>query len=200
MAGAILMADMNVNLMLMNQRSRGTAGPELPPRTALATLPADLRQWVNESVLVGWVLELVADALEGHAPAASIVEDGPPAATMLTVLTYCYATARYGFDEIESATATDRTIHYLCAGHFVTSSTIRRFRRVHRVLLHACLTRLLRRAWRHRFGRTDLLEESNLPSARSMGSADDSFTYRLAAVAEQKIQQAILADSMALDV
>jgi hypothetical protein len=200
MTGAIFTADMNANLLLMNQRYRAAAGPALPPRTTLATLPADLRQWVSEPTLVGWVLEEVADALDGYSPALSPAENGPPVATMLTVLTYCYATARYGFDEIESATATDTTIRYLCAKHFVTSSAIRRFRRVHRALLHSCLTSLLRRAWWHRFGRLDRGGEGSAEFARAEGGHDDRCTYRLAAVAEQQIQQAILADSMALDV
>ena len=191
---------MNMNTWLMNQRYRGAGSPGLSPGTVLATLPADLRQWVNEATLVGWVLEVVSDALEGYSPASSLAEDGPPVPTMLTVLTYCYATARYASDEIEAVTATDRTIRYLCANQFVTSSAIRRFRRAHRALLHSCLTTLHRQAWRHRFGLLDTGWEWSTESSRFQSSHDDRFTYRLTAAAAQKIQQAILADTMAMDV
>jgi len=191
---------MNANTWLMDQIYHGTGSPGMPPGTALATLPADLRQWVNEPTLVGWVLEVVSDALEGYSPASSLTEDGPPVPTMLTVLTCCYATARYASDEIETVTETDRTIRYLCASHFVTSSAIRRFRRDHRALLHSCLTTLHRQAWRHRFGLPDSGWEWSAESSRFESRHDDRFTYRLAAAAEQKIQQAILADTMAMDV
>jgi len=191
---------MNANAWLMNQKYREPGDPGLFPGTVLATLPADLRQWVNEATLVGCVLEVVSDALEGYSPATSLAEDGPPVPTMLTVLTYCYATGRYPSEEIEAVAATDRTIRYLCATHFVTSSAIRRFRRAHRGLIHSCLTALHRWAWRHRFAVRPTGLEWSTESSRFQSSHDDRFTCRLAAAAEQKIQQAILADTMAMDV
>ncbi len=176
-----------------------TAGIGWSPRTVLATLPADLRQWVNEATLVGWILEIVCDALEGYSPAPAFVADGPPVPMMLTALTYCYATGRYASEDIEAATAADRTIHYLCMHQFVTASAIRRFRRAHRALIHSCLTSLHRKAWRHRFGGPPSGCQSSAESSRLADSDDDRFAYRLAAAAEEKIQQAILADTIALD-
>ena len=199
-SGGRLQPAMNTNTWLMDPRSWAAGSPGMPSGTALATLPADLRQWVNDATLVGWVLEVVADALEGCSPTSSLAEDGPLVPTMLTVLTYCYATARCASDEIETVTATDPTVRYLCASQFVTSSAIRRFRRAHRALLHSCLTAIHRRAWQHRFEFPDTGREWSTRSARFERLHDDRFTYRLAAAAEQKIQQAILADTMALDV
>ena len=191
---------MNANTWLMNQRYREPGGPGSFLGTVLATLPADLRQWVNEATLVGWVLEVVSDALAGYSPSSSLAGDGPPVPTMITVLTYCYATGRYPSDEIETVATADATVRYLCMNQFLTSSAIRRFRRAHRALIHSCLTALHRRAWQHRFGLGPSGAEGTVDFACSGSYQDETFTYRLAATAEAKIQQAILADSMALDV
>jgi hypothetical protein len=190
---------MNANVWLEPPGLRGVNGHERFAGTTPSTLPADLREWVNESIVVGWVLREVSEALSGHSPWAWLREDGPPPATMLTVLTYCYATGLYASEDIEAATMSDPIVRYLCANQFVTSAAIRRFRRAHRESLRACLLQLHRRAWQHRFG------------ARPGGSwaaeppcfgppQEEAVTYRLAAAAETRIQQAILADTMDMDV
>ncbi len=191
---------MNAIAWLKNAKPGRSWQPESRAQPALATVPADLRQWVNESTLVGWVLETVCDALSGYSPGSARPENGPPVPTMLTVLIYCYATRRYGSDEIEAAAGTDRLIRYLCANSFVTSSAIRRFRRAHHALLHSCLASLHQRAWRHRFG----LDQTCPEGAALLGgvgtAAQERFAYRLATAAEGRIQRAILEDTMEMDV
>jgi hypothetical protein len=193
---------MNTNDLLMNGRAPHADGA---PRVAAETpgpLPTDLRRWVSEPVLVAWVLGIVADLISQHrqTPESPLSERHPPLPTMLTVLTYCYVTGRYPSDEIEGAALTDRTVRYLCANHFVASTAVRRFRRVHRGLLRFCVLSLYRRAWHHRFGLTE--GASNLPPGPGRGESqrEAALSDLFATAAEEKIQHAILADTMAMDV
>jgi hypothetical protein len=190
---------MNLHSCLMSARSREMTPWGRLRGTTLATLPADLRQWVNEPTLIGWILEEVSEAIFALPLRPAMGEGCAPVATMLTVLTYCYATGRYASEEIEAVATSDGSVRYLCANHFVTSATIRRFRRAHRESLRSCLLRLHRRAWQHRFGTRPGLSRSAEPPQLEP-SQEDAITYRLAAATEAKIQQAILADTMALDV
>jgi len=156
---------------------------------------------VREDALVGWVLEVVSSVLgrERRVPTRSAVEGHLSAPTMLSVLTYCYATGCYASEEIETLTATDRTVCYLCANQMLNSVEVRHFRRSNRELLHSCLLALHRRAWQHRFGSLRGSTASSSDLARAGCTRGGVLVFRLAAAAEQKIQQAVLADTMALD-
>jgi hypothetical protein len=119
---------------------------------------------------------------------------------VLTLLTYCYATGRYSSDEIEASLLTDPVVGRLCAGRFLTSDTIRRFRRLNRGPLGVSLQLLQQRAWHHRFGSVRCLgAEAGSPTASS-SLGDAEFVYAMAATAAERIRQALLADTLALDV
>jgi hypothetical protein len=70
---------------------------------------------------------------------------------LLTLLTYCYSARIYGSRDIEWAMQNNRTVRYICARNYPDWQTLRRFRRHHRALLHACLVYVAKQVWALKF-------------------------------------------------
>jgi hypothetical protein len=153
---------------------------------------------------------------------------GPAQRVMLSLLTYCYACGRYSSEEIERAIEREPVLRYLSAGLRPASAQIRGFRRRHRRALTRCLGQVLALAWRRRLeagpdagcpphaeGVTCSApaaspEPSTHQTPRYLWEADRSVgvprrdpyspLQRLCTqMAVQRIDQAVLLDSMALD-
>jgi hypothetical protein len=120
---------------------------------------------------------------------------------LLSLLTYSYASGTYGSQEIESRLARDARIRNLCARTDLTWHTLRRFRRENRNALKGTLTHVLE-------SMPELIsigEMAKCVSARSAGDYSDrttspeTFRILCVAVAERRIERAVIADTAALD-
>lgn len=109
--------------------------------------------------------------------------EGLSVLTLLSVLTYSYASGRLASDEIEEACRLDPALGYLCGGRLPSSPTVRRFRRVYRSQVTQALYRTL------------CATDSNLPCPPSDTARADLLTE-----VRRRIESAILADTIALDV
>ena len=101
--------------------------------------PADLRPHVGEHRLIELALEGAQIVGERLPRPEGIAEDQPSPRLLLTLLTYCYAAAIYGSEDIEWACDKDPSVHYLCAKTPPEQEDIRRFRRANRPSIEACL-------------------------------------------------------------
>lgn len=183
-----------------------TTIPEHNTWTNHVPLPPSLATWFDKPTLVRLALEAVQET-EGSAPAnarqPSETAPGSEFRELLTLLTFCFATAVYGSRQIEFEATRDESIRYLSGRRELDGNVIRQFRRLHRERIHQSLTRLLRRAW-----------ERRAASGWSLVSTEEADAYllallnlktkvepleRFAADAAQRIRAAIQADSMALD-
>ena len=84
-------------------------------------LPPDLRDWVPEGHMVHFILEAI-DHLDLSSFRLNWRGSGSeqyPPATMLALLVYCYATARFGSRRIEEATYSDVVVRYKRAGEMI---------------------------------------------------------------------------------
>jgi hypothetical protein len=106
----------------------------------------DLRQRVGTDKLLRWALE-APQAIEGTAAETLHARFGDfRPQTMLTLLSFAYASSCYGSEDIERAIEGDRTFRYICARIYPDTKAIRRFRRHFRAALDQCLAYVLRQA------------------------------------------------------
>jgi hypothetical protein len=156
-------------------------------------LPEDLRAWMPEEEL----LTLLFAAL--HLPGEAAICRRPlPAGrprVLLALLTYGYAVGIYGSDELEACTQTNPQLHYLSERKGVTAAELRRFRRYHRTCVQETLTALFELAWAKARSAGVIFPEppQTLVCSGGMGLVCSE-------AAERRIDEAVLRDSMALDV
>ncbi len=154
----------------------------------IITFPDDLRQWIDARTLVSCVLEAVQATVQ--VPDQALPETLPLGRPrmLLTILTYSYAVGLLGSDEIAHQIVVDPELGYLSAKSEPTPSELRHFRRYHRAMLQWSLSHLLERAWKAR-------PDFSLSKCRDQGLIDRAAGQ----AAEQRINQAVLTDTMALD-
>jgi hypothetical protein len=166
--------------------------------------PQDLRQWVGESALLSWVLDAVQSICEpgGRASGGTTpVPVGQPR-VFLTLLTYCYAVGVYASEEIEDRIPTDATLCYLSAGARPTWHDLRHFRRQTRKMLHQALSKVFQTAREFRlWSIANMLQiDADWRDRLAVDSPRESRQTQLADLAaNDRINQAVLRDSMALD-
>lgn len=165
------------------------------PQAGTAALPDDLREWMSEDRLVRLVFEAVAEFDPQQMPRRDFVHAGRtfPVTVMLTLLTYCYASGRFGSQEIEEMLTSDPMLRYLCAGDEPSSTAIRRFRRVYRGPLSVNLLRVFLVAIRAR-------GQETLPAWSACDCSPSLEINAAAQAAEAAIGKAVFADTTALDV
>lgn len=167
-------------------------------------LPSDLSVWLDKTSLVGLVLEAVQEqpwtGLMERFKEGNGEEYRPQ--MLATLLTYCYASGRSDSQEIEEYMGTDAVIRYLCAGDRPSWQMLMRFRRACRPLLERALARVLERTWELRMGQL-----ARLPEDRSsyMSVSLERLGGRLpkpdfSKLAERRVEEAVLLDSMDRDV
>lgn len=138
--------------------------------------------------------------LKGKTPAPTKGDWDANPRTLLTVLTYCYATGVYNPGDIEDSIQEDQSVSYLAARTFPEAAVLRRFRREHRTLIREVLVRVFERIsvvmslnldplrlepeqWAEEFARADLPPEIRVQFAR---------------LAEERILLALLWDGPAM--
>ena len=167
-------------------------------------LPDDLSLYIGKKTLVKFILEAFE---EPKAPlprraAAERVEAKLQPAMMVTLLTYCYATGIYGAVEIQLGIQHDTMIRYICARNYPDLCVIRSFRRYHREVIRQCLTAVMRRVWELRFCGEDAepIHGAGYLFCSLGRWIDLNSTPDFAREAGQRIERAVRADSMAMDV
>lgn len=159
--------------------------------SAPTLLPDDLRTWFAPAHLVRLSLDAVAD-LGGSQRWPAVPTDGPSftRATLLTLLTYSYATGRFGSESIEAAFREDPQLRYL-VGSCPPASLLRRFRRHHRGALGTALARLLETC--------AILQRATQSPAWPLPVEPAGPSELFADEAAQRIQRGVLEDSVAAD-
>ncbi|MCF7762669.1 MAG: hypothetical protein K9N62_03260 [Verrucomicrobia bacterium] len=153
--------------------------------------------------LVHVVLEAVSSCCSGNSDTTAPSEFGGKSLheMLLSLLTYSYASATYGSQEIESRLARDARIRKLCARTDLTWHTLRKFRRQNRNVLKAALAHVLE-------SMPELISNTEMATCvgarRAVDYADrttfpDAFPILCVAVAERRIERAVIADTAALD-
>ena len=162
-----------------------------PGPSEAAPLPDDLRAWFEPAQLVRLSLDAVAD-LAGPQRWPAGPADGPTftRATLLTLLTYSYATGRFGSETIEAACHEDAQLRYL-AGACPPAALLRRFRRHHRAVIGVALSRLIETC--------AILQRASHSPAWPIPAAPGAPAEWFADQAAQRIQRAVLEDSVAAD-
>lgn len=152
----------------------------------------DLRHALGERALIAWCLDAVqilGDRLP-HLEGADREEYSPQ--MLMTLLTYCYAAEIYGSDDIEWACQNDAAVAYLCGNAAPDRDTLRRFRRINRPWIEACLM------WVHarkETGDSAATEATGSPLAKLSPQA----YAELAVLAHRKLEKAILIDTATSD-
>ena len=176
---------------------------KIPDAVLFPDVPADLREWVDERSLVNIALDAVQPMVGSGQDSATRGMHLPPGMprALCTLLTYCYAIGIYGSAEIETRIASDPLTGYLCAGAYPYPHELRRFRRQHRVLIQAALSKVLRLAWEFRRWKFALgvAPDDELSFRSPRTGSDVALDANFTRTAEERVQQAVLADSMALD-
>jgi hypothetical protein len=153
-------------------------------------LPEDLRQNCQGEALVRLVFQALNTVEEEEERFTGERWLLPPLPRVwLSVLTFSYGIGIYASDEIERQLRRDPGLRSLAGNVPLTSSDLRRCRRHHRALLQRTLTHLLR------------LCCMSPPSGHAVTRAQPEPDQEpfLDAAAQGRINQAIFADSMALD-
>ncbi len=154
------------------------------------TLHTDLSLALGERGLLIATLDAV-QSLDPRAIAA--LETPSPSLRpqmLLTLVTYCYATSLYGSRDIETASAADGTVRYICARTRPSWASIRSFRRRNRDAIRACLTQVLKQCWAARLDRGDV-------EFLGYDWFENQMAPRFSETAEQRIETAVLFDSTA---
>lgn len=159
------------------RRDLPAPGPAHPPNL----WPADLRAVFGEEALVRRVLAAAASLndLPDRLPPRFPNPEGLQPLALLSFVTYAYAVGCRDSEEIEETARTDRTLGYLSAGQLPSSPTIRRFRRHCRRAVAAALALVL--------------------DAAAGRAGQPATTEACLAEARRRLDEAVLADTMALD-
>jgi hypothetical protein len=151
-------------------------------------LPEDVRQWTDERTLMGLLfnaLDTVGQESEG-CRRDGVLPLGQPR-VLLTLLVYSYAIGLLDSEIIARQVPLDPQLRYLAAMTVPTAGELRRFRRHQRPWLKRTLSALLQSVWNH----------------HRPASGEQSFTMPsegcFASEAEERIDQAVLQDTMDLD-
>jgi hypothetical protein len=159
--------------------------------------PEDLRAWVEEPKLVRLTLEALETVQSSDVQAAEnhALPLGLPR-VLLTLLTYGYGIGLLSSDQLEAQIPHDPQLLYLAARACPTGSLLRQFRRHHRGLLLQSLSALLQLVWE-----THATCGGMEPPAPRKIRLDAASTWPtlFERAAQWRIDQAILADTMALD-
>jgi hypothetical protein len=148
--------------------------------------PEDLRVWIDEAKLLTLVFDAVHAIEEevGSAYGATGLPAGSPR-ILLTLLTYSYAVGCFASDEIQAKIPFDPSLQYLAAKTCPSANSLRHFRRYHRSILQRSLSNLLWLAWQHR----------DQDATGNRGTPTPLFDQ----LAMRRVEEAVLADTMALD-
>lgn len=126
--------------------------------------PWDLTEWVEKDQLLQWVKEEIGSLDWSNPELLEHLSAHPEyrPKSMLSLLTYAYATGVYESEEIVRNCCEDDAFRSLFPSYAPTPNAIGRFRREHRGLLKWALEQLLKRALRAKYSLGDTLLPSRL--------------------------------------
>ena len=116
--------------------------------TGQTLLPDDLREWMDEHSLAGLVV-----ATGQGTRISNDLATGPDLpyyrgeSSILSLITYCYASGIYSSQEIEVSASQDAMVRRFAADLYPEAGILRQFRRHNREHLHRSLQYVLQRAW-----------------------------------------------------
>lgn len=155
-------------------------------------LPTNLTRWVSQRTLVSLVLDAVQIIDDRALSPRSPTRPELAPRMMLTLATYCYATAVYGSHDIEWSAVHDSMVRYICAHTRPDWRSIRQFRRQHRDIISRCLVHILQEAWTMRRDHTAVCSFQAWDEAAARDRIETSAISRLEAAG--------IVDRLALDI
>lgn len=164
-------------------------------------LPEDLSEWMDKTSLMSLTLDAVQEVSWSGVAGNFQYDSGQSfrPQMLLTLLVCGYAMGRYSSQEIEAAIEVDPALSYLCTGSPPDGRTLAKFRRTFRPEIEQVLTTVLRQAWELRFGAGATAQsESYLDASLDLWSgvpARPNFPVE----ARNRVEQAILLNSVARD-
>jgi transposase len=119
-------------------------------------LPCDLRDWLPADHIVHFMLDAVEQLPRHHfhVNTRGTGSEQYPPAMMLALLSYCYATGRFGSRTIEAATFSDVAVRFICANQHPDHASICAFRTANEPAFVAAFTQVL--ALAHQLGLTQV--------------------------------------------
>jgi hypothetical protein len=139
---------------------------------------------------IGGVVERAVDEVCKSAPEPPIAPRDSPVTPkgLLGILAYCYAKRIYGSEEIQDKLSHNATVVAACHDHVPDASFLRRFRRLNRVILQACLEKALRRT----------PQQPMAPSVPSPADKETTTTV-MHREAMERLDKAAFVDGMSMD-
>jgi hypothetical protein len=167
------------------------------------TIPSDLRLWLGDKALRQLARQETAWRVETSGVSwydCPLAPSRTSPASILTLLSYCYAIGIYGSQEIMRQLASHRALAELVYDDSLDVPQLRLVRRRGRQLLHEILICLLREAWSSRYLGWPLVTESQTAVSRWMpGNRYSPPVAEFVYEAEARIREAILQDQMEND-
>jgi hypothetical protein len=139
------MNDMEQHTKPAAQRHPGAEWPQFPD---------DLSCWTGTSMLVHLVTQQAGPA-ESLLPARPFHIPGRGRfdhRSLVSLLTYCYATGLYDSEEIQFRLGSDSSLRFFCGRAIPDSITLGQFRRRYQSILAETLGQVLRAAWERQAG------------------------------------------------
>jgi len=156
-------------------------------------LPCDLREWLSAAPFVHFILDAVEQIPTAHFhvnPRGTGSEQYPPA-MRLALLSYCYATGRFGARPIEAAPHSDGAGRYLCANQHPDHASIGAFRTANQAAFQAAFVTVLQLAQHLRLTRvgTGSVDGTKIQAnARKPAAVSDQRAGELIAPWELEVQ------------
>ncbi|MBX3744964.1 MAG: hypothetical protein KF833_06605 [Verrucomicrobiae bacterium] len=164
------------------------------------TFPSNLTEWAGTRGLLRAVEDATAHA--GGDSWLNLVRDHPSPTTrqdLMVVVAYCYLQGIYHSMDVVRCLESDELLHPWRGRLNVRPEQIRRFRRDHRRALADCLTRSLLNLWRHcqptSWGAASAALSNHLLENRMRFTLLEPFYLE----AQDRLDRAVILDSMALD-
>ncbi len=160
------------------------------------TIPADVTRWVEAPFLFRFVTESAAETVAEwpHFNQAR-TEDRTPD-DLLILVGYCYLQAVYHSMDVVRRLEEDPVLYNLRVRFGLRAEQVRRFRRDRRHALVDCLARSLFAIWRTQSG---VLAPRSSGFERPTEIAEPTFLEPFRLQAQDRIDRAIILDSMAMD-
>ena len=168
--------------------------------------PVGLTEWLEPDTLLGLTLRATTERSE-FLLGCSQWCSGPVLGRMavnlrslLSLLTYCYATGIYASSQVEQKVHQDPALRYLAARQYPNQHLLRLFRRRWRLLLHGSLVLLLALAWeRHQRGQSGTSPNQATEAGDDLASLPPEVVRDCMEEAQRRLDWAAQLDSMELD-
>lgn len=178
-----------------------TVAPSLshqPPRVGAGVhFPGDLTHWVSGASLLRIVRQSAPQAGGSWLNLVDQRSERDESDDLLVLVCYCYLRAIYHSMDVVRQLDEDPNLQDLRERLVLRPEQIRRFRRDRRRALSDSLTRSLVALWQERSGVSS--SASVAPASGNARSADFAFLEPFYLTAQDRVDRAVILDSMALD-